>query len=181
MIMGVSAFTSEDISDPQPILDDHPYGSLILLGNTRQAVDPVAATASKSTLLFGLLGTNLAHEMQDFFHGLTDTEKAQGRDNQISDGGEPTFRYEFKRHVLLDSGRAGENTRYDLRWSTGARSDTAPKPLSAPVPAGVGSERNGGVSNRRRVSTCATARHGAQQTTTSAGTSDTSGSASRGI
>lgn len=117
--LGVSAFTPEDISNPEPILDDHPYGSLVLFGNTRQGVDPGTATAYKSTLLIGLLGTNVAHEMQDFFHDLTDTEKAQGWDNQISDGGEPTFRYEVKRHKLLDSSAAGENTRYDLRWSAG--------------------------------------------------------------
>lgn len=119
MIMGVSAFTPENISDPQPIQDDHPYGSLVLFGNTRQAIDPFAQTTYKSTLLIGLLGTNIAHEMQDFFHDLTDTEQAQGWDNQISDGGEPTFRYEVKRHELLDSGKLGDNARYDLRWSTG--------------------------------------------------------------
>lgn len=119
MIFGVAAFTPEDISETRPIEDDHPYGSLVMFGNTRQSVDPAAETAYKSTLLFGLLGTNVSHEVQDFFHDLTDTEKARGWDNQISDGGEPTFRYEISRQALLRHGSAGDNRRYDLRWSAG--------------------------------------------------------------
>lgn len=119
MIIGVSAFTPDDISDPEPIFDDHPYGSLVLFGNTRHSVAPDTPVSYKSTLLLGLLGTNVAHEAQDFFHDLTGTQKAQGWDNQISDGGEPTFRYEVRRHELLASGGSGETTRSDLRWTTG--------------------------------------------------------------
>ncbi|TQE99444.1 MAG: lipid A deacylase LpxR family protein [Spiribacter salinus] len=120
MILGLAAFTPEDIESPQPILDDHPYGSLVLFGNTRQSVDPSRNVAYRSSLVLGLLGTNLAESLQDFFHDLVDTQKAQGWDNQISDGGELTGRYEVSRHQLIQSTPLSENRRLESRWKINA-------------------------------------------------------------
>ena len=116
LVVGMAAFTPEDIDDPNPIFDDHPYGSLVLYGNTRQSVDTTRNVAYKTSLVFGLLGTRVPKTVQDFFHDLVDTEKAQGWDNQISDGGEPTARYEVSRQQLLGSYGLAGGRRLESRW-----------------------------------------------------------------
>lgn len=120
IILGLAAFTPQDIEIPEPIFDDHPYGSLILFGNSRQSVDSSRNVAYKSSLVLGLLGTRIAKTLQNFFHDLIDTEKAQGWHNQISDGGELTGRYELSRHKLLQSTPLPGNRRLESRWKVSA-------------------------------------------------------------
>jgi hypothetical protein len=116
LVAGIAAFTPEDIENSDPVFDDHPYGSLVLYGNTRQSVDPARNVSYKTSLVLGLLGTDVAKSIQDFFHDLADVDKARGWGNQISDGGELTARYEVGRHQLLHSISLSSGRRLESRW-----------------------------------------------------------------
>jgi hypothetical protein len=90
---GAMLFTPEDISNPAPIFDDRPYGSLFYLSNTELTVAPAHDKAWLSTLTFGFLGLDAAEYIQKAIHAVTDSDVANGWSNQISAGGEPTLMY----------------------------------------------------------------------------------------
>jgi hypothetical protein len=90
---GAMLFTPEDITDPAPIADDRPYGSLFFISSTELSVAPSNDKAWLSTLTFGFLGLSAAETIQKAIHALTDSDVANGWDNQISAGGEPTVMY----------------------------------------------------------------------------------------
>ena len=88
---GTMLFTPGDITSAQPIFDDRPYGSLFYISNTELTVVPASDTAWLSTLTFGFLGLKAAETIQQALHAVTDSDVADGWDNQISAGGEPTL------------------------------------------------------------------------------------------
>jgi hypothetical protein len=88
---GAMLFTPGDITDPAPIYDDRPYGSLFYISNTEMTVAPANDKAWLSTLTFGFMGLNAAEYVQKPIHTITDSDVANGWDNQISAGGEPTL------------------------------------------------------------------------------------------
>ncbi len=51
----------------------------------------------QSTLTIGILGLPIAGELQKTLHKVTDGDKPEGWDHQISAGGEPTARYSLVR------------------------------------------------------------------------------------
>lgn len=118
--VGLAVFTPEDIDDPEPIDDDHPYGNLLTLGNIRQTVDRENGVRYKSSFNIGLLGTNAGEAVQDFAHEVRGIDKAQGWDNQIADGGEPTALYRVSRQALLARGDTSAGRGYDWRYDTSA-------------------------------------------------------------
>lgn len=87
---GMVLFTPDDISATQPILDDRPFASLFFISNTELRVHPSADKAYRSSFTFGLLGLDLAGDVQSTLHNITGSDEANGWDNQISSGGEPT-------------------------------------------------------------------------------------------
>ncbi len=94
---GVTLFTPSDISVTAPIPDDHPYASLFFISNTEQTVVPGDDVSYSSTLLVGFLGLDMAEGLQRSMHDLLGVEEPLGWDNQISSGGEPTFKYTVSR------------------------------------------------------------------------------------
>ena len=94
---GVTLFTPSDISVAAPIPDDHPYASLFFISNTEQTVVPGDDVSYSSTLLVGFLGLDMAEGLQRSMHDLLGVEEPMGWDNQISLGGEPTFKYTVSR------------------------------------------------------------------------------------
>ena len=88
---GAMLFTPEDTADPAPIFDDRPYGSLFYISNTELTVVPSADKAYLSTLTLGFLGLGAAEYIQKAIHVVTDSDIANGWDNQISSGGEPAL------------------------------------------------------------------------------------------
>jgi hypothetical protein len=94
---GAMLFTPGDITDPAPIFDDRPYGSLFYISNTELTVASANDKAWLSTLTFGLLGLKAAELIQDALHTVTGSDVANGWDNQISSGGEPTLMYTLSR------------------------------------------------------------------------------------
>jgi hypothetical protein len=114
MQVGLLVFTPENLSTKEPIFDDHPYSNLVFLANSRQLLSDDESSVTRSMLLLGLLGTNTAKLIQSGLHKLIDVEEANGWDNQISDGGELTFRYSLSRTHFLKTNYNIDATNYDL-------------------------------------------------------------------
>jgi hypothetical protein len=113
---GAMLFTPGDITDPAPIFDDRPYGSLFYLSNTELTVTPARDQAWLSTLTFGFLGLNAAEYIQKAIHAVTDSDVANGWSNQISAGGEPTLMYTVStQHNHIDA--PGSAIRHELKTS----------------------------------------------------------------
>ena len=110
---GLTLFTPDNITSKAPIHDDHPYANLLFIANSRISVDLEQERMYQSNLLLGLLGTSVGEQVQKQIHRLTDSVIPQGWDNQISDGGELTFKHSLSLHQLLLSHQASLS--YDLR------------------------------------------------------------------
>jgi hypothetical protein len=110
---GLTLFTPDDITTSAPIHDDHPYANLLFLANSRITVDPDRGRIYQSNLLLGLLGSSVGEQVQKQIHRLTDSEIPQGWENQISEGGELTFKHSLSVHQVLHSHNGALS--YDLR------------------------------------------------------------------
>jgi len=113
MEFGMSAFTPRTLTDPAPIFDDHPYACLVFMNNAEQVVLEQSGTVYQTSFTLGLLGTSLCEAVQKSLHNVVGDEKPRGWDHQISDGGEPTFRWTLSREQLLVRG-AGNGRRQEL-------------------------------------------------------------------
>lgn len=116
---GLILFTPNDLTTSEPIQDDRPYANLIYLSSSRLSHHPSKAVAYQSTLTLGVLGLPVAEHLQSGVHRLTGGDEPNGYDHQISDGGEPTFRYAVSRYALLSSGVRGRHS-YDVRFGVEA-------------------------------------------------------------
>ncbi len=114
MQIGLLVFTPEHVSIREPIFDDHPYSNLVFLANSHQWIAKDKNSVTRSMLLVGLFGTNTAKAIQSVLHDLIDVEEANGWDNQISDGGEPTFRYSVSRTSFLRTNYKSDFASYDI-------------------------------------------------------------------
>jgi hypothetical protein len=65
---GMTLFTPDDIESNTPIYDDRPYASLIFMSNAEITVVPDKNRAYISILTIGLLGLDLAEDIQRFLH-----------------------------------------------------------------------------------------------------------------
>ena len=118
--VGVTVFTPADVEASAPIRDDHPYAGLVFVSNTRQSVLLDERISYQSTFALGVLGTDIPRGIQNVFHEALDSQKPQGWDNQVSDGGEPTFNYVVSRqqpHWIDDDHRGLD---FDIRSIIGA-------------------------------------------------------------
>lgn len=102
--VGLLLFSPQDLSATAPLPDDRPYASLAYVASSQVAHDPTRATAYQSTLAFGVLGLPLAETVHRAVHRAIGSREPLGYSHQISDGGEPTFRYAVRRQQLLWDG-----------------------------------------------------------------------------
>jgi len=90
-MLGMLAYTPNDLHNTQPIYNDRPYSSLVYLSNKRVRADDKIALAAE--VLVGMIGTNISRNIQSGLHSLfSDISKPRGWSHQISDGGELTLR-----------------------------------------------------------------------------------------
>lgn len=118
MQFGVLAFTPRDIKVPA-VQGDRPYASLVYLANSRMSFADDPDVAYLSTLALGALGLDVAETVTRLMHAAIDTNQARGWNEQISDGGEPTFRYSFARLHRLAASRPGAGGDLELVDSFG--------------------------------------------------------------
>ena len=129
---GLVLFTPEDLTSTQPVLDDRPFASLLYISNTELTVSPSADKAYRSSLSLGLLGLDVAGDVQRILHEITGSDAANGWGNQVSAGGEPTamLSYSVQQKLAADSsyqltshveGNAGYSTDVNagLNWRWG--------------------------------------------------------------
>lgn len=128
---GMMLFTPDDISSSSPVYDDRPYASLFFISTTSLNVLARRYKAFYSTLTIGLLGLELAEQVQSGLHEITDSDVPNGWDNQVSAGGEPTLMLTYgvqqalhsnqnQQLKLIYEGNAGTitdiNVGVDWRW-----------------------------------------------------------------
>ncbi len=114
---GMTAFTPEDIQTETPLADDRPYASLVYVSNSRIYIEPWRQRGVISTFTLGVLGLDAVGEFQNALHSAFDGDEANGWDNQIADGGEPTLRYAVARQTV-HAARYGPRQRgYEIKTS----------------------------------------------------------------
>lgn len=99
--LGLYGFTPENIGRPDANTDDRPYASLVYAATRSERIYPLSGTVISSQLTLGILGLDVVGDLQKGLHSLIDGDSPQGWRHQISDGGEPTFRYSLARQQLL--------------------------------------------------------------------------------
>ncbi len=107
MEFGLTVFTPQHLSDPALQQGDRPYASLLYLANTAVHVVPDREVAYLSTFTLGVIGAPFVEHVQQGVHELLGSEEPTGWENQISDGGELTFRYSVARAARSWSGQLG--------------------------------------------------------------------------
>jgi len=114
--LGFLLFTPLDIETRSIIKDDRPYASLIYLSSTKQNVFKGGVFLQTYTL--GFFGSAFPGNIQNEIHRSINVETAQGWDNQISDGGEPTALYTviYKKPFLI---KKYFETSYDCQLNLG--------------------------------------------------------------
>jgi hypothetical protein len=94
---GVTIFNPGSINVPEKQVGDRPYAGLVYFAHTAVEVEPARDLAYLSTLTLGVLGLPIVGDAQKAFHRAIGSPQPVGWENQISNGGEPTFRYAFAR------------------------------------------------------------------------------------
>jgi hypothetical protein len=118
---GTTAFTPDELANPDPIFDDRPYGSLLFLSSRRIRVDRNERWAISSDLTLGMLGLDIAEEVQTWIHERIGADIPRGWRHQISEGGEPTAMYTFKYQRLprlFNDRFQSDGARMEWTWHT---------------------------------------------------------------
>ncbi|HEX4909350.1 MAG TPA: lipid A deacylase LpxR family protein [Permianibacter sp.] len=107
MEFGLTVFTPQELSNRALQVGDRPYASLLYVANTAVNVVPEREVAYLSTLTLGVIGAPFVEHFQQRLHDVLSSEEPVGWENQISDGGELTFRYSVARASRSWSGELG--------------------------------------------------------------------------
>lgn len=122
---GLYGFTPENTQFEGVNGDDRPYSSLLYFSNTHERVDFEQKSAWQSRLTIGVLGLDIAPNLQEGVHNLTGSEQPQGWEHQISDGGEPTFRYQLANQQAFDLDMENIEVKYSKQISVGYISEAS--------------------------------------------------------
>lgn len=117
--VGLRLFTPRVLEAEGAMPGDRPYASLAYVTSSRLTVEANGNTAFQSSLTLGLLGLPIVGALHRDLHRLIGSPLPNGYAHQISDGGEPTFRYAVSRHHRLAGGTLGERP-YSVRYGVGA-------------------------------------------------------------
>lgn len=116
---GLFGFTPEEISRAEPARGDRPYAGLVYVSSTRERYRPEQQVSWQTTLTLGILGLDVVGEIQEWVHSNTDSDQPRGWNNQISEGGELTARYNIARQRLLYKNDSGLEIKSTLQGSVG--------------------------------------------------------------
>ncbi len=101
---GLYGFTPEDKTNSAQLTDDRPYASIVYWANTQEIATASTDVIWRSTLTLGILGLELVGDIQNAAHDAINSDRANGWQHQISDGGELTARYSIARQRLWHLG-----------------------------------------------------------------------------
>ena len=99
--VGAYAFTPASASQVETLGQDRPYASLIYAAAASERVHSGSRSVLRSQLSVGLLGSSLVGDIQNAVHEVIGSERERGWEQQISDGGELTLRYQLSGQNLL--------------------------------------------------------------------------------
>jgi hypothetical protein len=97
---GIMSFTPQDITSDAVVEDDRPYASLLYMTSGRQYVAEDGRSVRQTGLTVGALGLSVTSSFHNAIHDVVGSERPRGYENQISAGGEPTFRYTLSNSKL---------------------------------------------------------------------------------
>jgi len=123
------AFTPGTLRSPEPIPGERPYASLLYAASSKMRVLEGGNRSRFSSFTVGILGLDVAKNLQAGLHKLVGNERPQGWDHQISDGGEPTARYvEAQQWLLSEAGSGGGDlpeVKFTLAGSIGYQTEAS--------------------------------------------------------
>jgi len=111
---GIAGFTPNNIFTSLPVQDDRPYASLVYVANSRQYVRKSNKSSLISTFSLGVLGLDIAGNLQNSVHKVINLDEAEGWHNQISNGGELTFLYSVSGQRVRWSNYTDDNS-YEIK------------------------------------------------------------------
>ena len=113
--IGLQLFTPRDLTAEEALPDDRPYANVLYASSSSLARDEDRNVVRQTTFTIGVLGLPLVGDLHRALHELLQSPLPNGYAHQISDGGEPTFRYAFSSQRLLASGTHDERP-YSVRF-----------------------------------------------------------------
>lgn len=93
--LGLYGFTPNSVESYHLLEVDRPYASLMYVSSGRTYQNTSTGNSWSTSMSIGVLGLDLFGSLQNTIHQATGSESANGWHNQISDGGEITFRYQL--------------------------------------------------------------------------------------
>jgi hypothetical protein len=124
----VQLFTPRDLAAEEALPDDRPYANLVYVSSSSVALDDNRDIVRQTTFTIGVLGLPIIGDLHRALHELLQSPLPNGYAHQISDGGEPTFRYAFSSRRLLSSGARGDRpyaARFGFTASVGYITDAS--------------------------------------------------------
>ena len=116
---GVYGFTPEEIKESVINSDDRPYSSLVYLSSSQSYQSHGADSGWTTSMTVGVLGLDFFKSGQNAVHKVVGSERARGWENQISNGGEPTFRYSAAFHQYLTESQPNQQLKATYFGSIG--------------------------------------------------------------
>lgn len=116
--VGLYAFTPAELENTSGE-DDRPYASLVYASSAVSHINRASKSVYRSQLTIGILGLDLAGNVQNRTHKVTGDPQANGWGRQISDGGEPTFRYSLSKQKLIGDGLGNTELKHTRSVSVG--------------------------------------------------------------
>ncbi len=98
---GILAMTPSTLRSAEPLVNDRPFANLVFISAAQMRVLGDGNRARFSSFTLGALGLQAAESLMRVMHRAVGDELPQGWDHQISEGGEPTFRYMQAKQWLL--------------------------------------------------------------------------------
>jgi hypothetical protein len=98
---GILAMTPSTLRSDAPLYGDRPFANLVFISAAQMRVLGEGNRARFSSFTVGGLGLQAAEALMRGMHRAVGDELPQGWEHQISEGGEPTFRYVQAKQWLL--------------------------------------------------------------------------------
>jgi hypothetical protein len=114
---GILAMTPSTLRSDEPLFGDRPFANLVFISAAQMRVLGDGSRARFSSLSVGALGLQAAEALMRGMHRAVGDELPQGWDHQISEGGEPTFRYMQAKQWLLGDPENRSSGRPELKFT----------------------------------------------------------------